>query len=158
MTEQQDNQIAETAVPGAQLNADGPNGAPEGNGTGEAGNGSQRQNREARYRVERNEARAERDELAQRVETLLTREAERVAAQHLAEPADLFTLGGVTVRDLLDERGDIDPEKVDAVATQILGTRPGLSRLAPATDPSQGHGGTPEPKTELSWGALLTDD
>lgn len=156
MTEHQDNQTAETTAAGSQLNADGSAALPEGEGTGEQENGSQRPNREARYRVERNEARQERDQLAQRVESLLTREAERVAAQHLAEPADLFTLTGKSVRDFVGEDGEVDGELILQAANEILGTRPGLSRHAPATDPSQGSS-SPRPKPKQpSWGALLT--
>jgi hypothetical protein len=114
----------------------------------------QRQNREARYRVERNQARAERDALARRVEQLLTREAERLAAKSLANPADLMTLGGVTINDLLDDDGEVDPEKVDAVVAEILASRPGLAKNAPAFDPTQGlQGGGNKPQP--SWGALI---
>lgn len=113
-----------------------------------------RQNREARYRVERNEARAERDALAKRVDQLLTREAERLAAKDLANPADLLTLGGVTIKDLLDDDGEVDPEKVDSVVAEILSTRPGLGKRGPAYDPTQGlPGGNVKPQP--SWGALL---
>ncbi|MDI9940876.1 hypothetical protein QM806_36565 [Rhodococcus sp. IEGM 1351] len=110
-------------------------------------------NKEARYRTERNEARTERDSLAERIERLQTRELERVAAKHLSVPADLLTLSGKTLADLLDDDGDVDPEKVAAVAVEVLGARPGLKPNDRATDPSQGHGshgrGTPR------WGDLL---
>lgn len=98
-------------------------------------------NREARYRVERNEAREEARQLQERIDSLLTREAERVAAQHLAEPADLFTLSGKSVRDFVGEDGELDTELVATTANEILGTRPGLSPVARATDRSQGLGG-----------------
>jgi hypothetical protein len=97
-------------------------------------------NREAKYRTERNEARTERDALAARVEALQTRELERIASKHLSAPADLLTLGGVTLDDLLDDNGDVDPEKVEEAARSVLGTRPGLGKLDRATDPTQGHG------------------
>ncbi len=129
----------------AKPQGDGPEGTPD---------APQRPNREARYRVERNEARAERDALAKRVDQLLTREAERLAAKDLANPADLLTLGGVTIKDLLDDDGEVDPEKVDSVVAEILGTRPGLAKNAPLFDPTQGvSGGNGRPKP--SWEALL---
>src|SRR5258707_673252 len=48
----------------------------------------QKSNKEARYRVERNEARAERDALAQRVERMQRDEADRVAADVAAVLAE----------------------------------------------------------------------
>lgn len=113
-------------------------------------------NREARYRVERNEARQERDTLAQRVAQLQTREAERIASRGLSEPADLFTVGGVTLAELVNDDGDVDPEKVNAVVTAILGARPGLGVNAGAYDLTQGHGG-PGGKATPTWGSLLTN-
>lgn len=139
---------------GPDFDADGLSANPEGDGPEGAPNTPQRPNREARYRVERNEARAERDALAKRVDQLLTREAERLAAKDLSNPADLLTLGGVTIKDLLDDDGEVDPEKVDAVVREILGTRPGLAKYSPLFDPTQGlSGGNGKPKP--SWGALL---
>ncbi|MBZ4547401.1 hypothetical protein GBQ42_25620 [Mycobacterium avium subsp. hominissuis] len=88
------------------------------------------------------------------MDQLLTREAERLAAKDLANPADLLTLGGVTITDLLDEDGEVDSEKVDAVVAEILSTRPGLGKRGPVYDPTQGlPGGNVKPQP--SWGALL---
>lgn len=104
--------------------------------------------REQRYRIERNEARA-------RVEQLLTREAERLASKHLSNPADLFSIGGAELSSLLDDQGDVDPEKVEALAVEILGSRPGLGVRQPATDPTQGRfGGKGKPKAD--WSVLLS--
>ncbi len=103
--------------------------------------------REQRYRLERNEARA-------RVEQLLTREAERLASKHLSNPADLFSIGGAELSSLLDDQGDVDPEKVEAVAVELLGSRPGLRAYRPATDPTQGQGGGGG-KPKADWSVLL---
>jgi hypothetical protein len=97
--------------------------------------------KEARYRVERNEARQERDSLTQRVQTLLSREAERVASKHLSEPSDLFTLSGKSVNDFIGEDGELDTELIVQVANDLLGNRPGLGVSAGAYDPTQGKGG-----------------
>ncbi|MCK5753762.1 MAG: hypothetical protein KAH46_13785 [Mycobacterium sp.] len=160
MTEHQDNQTAETTVPGDESNADNSNGAPTVETTGEQqndaqnGNESRKGNREARYRVERNEARHERDALQQRIDSLLTREAERVASKHLAEPADLFTLTGKSVRDFVGEDGELDAELVTATANEILGTRPGLKPADSATDRSQGLGGGAQ-STGPTWSDVI---
>ena len=122
---------------------------PEGNDTGEA----PRANREARYRVERNEARDERDALAQRVEQLQNRELERIASRALSNPADLLTLSGKTLADFLDEDGELDVELITDTANDLLGTRPGLRPLPRAVDHSQGRGSTGA--TVADWSSLL---
>lgn len=122
----------------------------EGNDSGEQNN-----SREKRYRLERNEARQERDALAQRVESLLTREAERIASRALAEPADLFTLTGKTVRDFVDpESGELDEELILDTANDLLGVRPGLGKNPPAVDITQGHG-FQGGKPKIGWDSLL---
>ena len=95
-------------------------------------------NREARYRVERNQARNERDALARRVELLQTRELERLASKALSNPADLLTLSGKTLEDFIGDDGELDADLIDEAANEVLGTRPGLRRGVPAVDRSQG--------------------
>ena len=82
------------------------------------------------------------------------RELEGLAGQHLATPADLLKLGGVTLADLLDDQGEVDPELVESVAKDVLATRPGLRPNQPAIDRTQGLGWTPG-KATPTWDALL---
>jgi hypothetical protein len=157
MTTQQDNQTPDA---GAQLDADGSAQAPavdtndETGSSAQNGNEGRKGNREARYRVERNEAREEARQLRERIDSLLTREAERVASKHLAEPADLFTLSGKSVRDFLGEDGELDAELVTSTANEILGTRPGLRPADSAVDRSQGLGGGAQ-STGPQWSDVL---
>lgn len=113
-------------------------------------------NREARYRVERNEARAERDALAQRVERMQRAEVERLASDGLSHPADLFSLSGNELADYLTDDGDVDAEKVAADVAAILAERPGLQRpkFPAGFDPTQGTGGRP-PKGQATLAHLL---
>ncbi|ORB67686.1 hypothetical protein [Mycolicibacterium tusciae] len=149
----------QTPLQGAESAADERTDLAEGDGSGEPENGSggQKGNREARYRVERNEARSERDALAQRVERMQRAEVERLAADGLSHPADVFSLSGNELADYLTEDGDVDVEKVAADVAAILAERPGLRKFTPGYDPSQGTGGRPQTKREPSWGALLKD-
>jgi hypothetical protein len=142
---------------GHQIDADAPEPTPEGNDTGEVENGSdgQKGNREARYRVERNQYREERDALAQRVEQLQTRELERIASKSLSNPADLLTLSGKSLRDFIGQDGELDAELVAAVANDLLGTRPGLRPRQPAFDLSQGQGNDRPAKAQPTFAALL---
>jgi hypothetical protein len=112
-------------------------------------------NREARYRTERNSARDERDTLAQRIESLQTRELERIASKHLSNPADLLTLSGKSLADFVGEDGELDAEAIHATADYLLGSRPGLRPGQAAHDRSQGLGDIP--KSQPTWGSLLSD-
>ncbi|MGL6235108.1 MAG: hypothetical protein ACRC20_07160 [Segniliparus sp.] len=107
-----------------------------------------------RWRAELDEARAERDALADLVSRMRGRELERLAAQHLAVPGDLLALTGTALGDYLDDAGDIDPAKVQGTARGVLASRPGLAPQTPATDRTQGHG-TPTAPSGPDWGALL---
>ena len=55
-------------------------------------------------------------------------EVERLAADDLTHPADLFTLSGNELADYLTEDGDVDVEKVAADVAAILAERPGLQK------------------------------
>ena len=148
MTE--DQTTAQTPVPGSESPADGLTAPPEGGSTGEG----QKSNKEARYRVERNEARAERDAMTQRVERMQRAEVERLAADGLSHPADLFSLSGNELADYLTESGEVDAEKVAADVAAVLAERPGLRKQTPGYDPSQGLGGKP-PKGSPSFADLM---
>jgi hypothetical protein len=110
--------------------------------------------REARYRVERNEARAERDALAARIEAMQLHQVEHYAAQHLAEPKDLLALSGLELAELLTEDGFADPEKIRDAASEVAAARPGLAVNSPAYDPTQGSGGSASRGTP-QWSTLL---
>lgn len=132
--------------------------APESESTTEqtpGSSGAPKANKEARYRVERNEARAERDALAQRVARLQRAEVERLAADSLSHPADVFTMSGNDVADYLTEAGEVDADKVAADVAAILAERPGLRKNAPAFDPTQGTGGGIRQKPEPTMAHLL---
>ena len=66
--------------------------------------------------------------LAERVETLQTRELERIASKSLSNPADLLTLSGKAMADFLDESGELDAELITGTARERRGSRPGLGR------------------------------
>lgn len=112
-------------------------------------------NREAKYRTERNSARESLAAAEARIEAMQLREVERLAAD-LAQPSDLFEVGGVTLADLLSESGDVDNDAVTEAVSALIEQRPGLA-LNPtvrATDPSQGRGGNPAGRKAASWSDL----
>lgn len=112
-------------------------------------------NREARYRVERNQAREALVAAQARIDGLLTAEVHRLADE-LAQPSDLFEVGQVTLADLLDEAGNIDSEAVAESVAALIAARPGLAKhpRQPVYDPQQGwgrQGGLPQ----LSFSGLF---
>lgn len=135
---------APTADPGAQIDGDERTAGVDTETTGEQQNGSQADKglREARdrYRGERDSARDELAAAQARIEAMQTREVERLAGAHLAQPGDLLTLSGKTLADFLDDNGDVGAELVSEAAADVLAARPGLRPNARAVDPSQGIG------------------
>lgn len=137
-----DNQTTDqTSVQAPESPADGQTATPEGGSTGEP----QKLNKEARYRVERNEAREALAVSEARVAQLQRAEVERLAGESLAMPGDLFSLSGNELADYLGDDGTVDPEKVAADVAAILAERPGLQKQTHPVgyDPSQGRGGRP---------------
>lgn len=72
----------------------------------------------ARYRRRLRDVEAQRDALADRLETLQRREIERLAAQIVEKGAAVW-LGGAAVEDFLDNDGEIDPDKVAQTAEHM---------------------------------------
>ncbi len=86
----------------------------------------------ARYRRRLRETESERDALTARVEQYQRAEAERIAAESLAAPADLWLFTDVAA--VLNDEGDVDPEKVREIGRTVAAERPGLARVAPSFD------------------------
>lgn len=137
----------ETTVPEAVAPADEPTDLPDGDDTGGP--------KEARFRRERNEARAEVATLAERIAGYQRAEVERIAAETMAHASDVFSLSGNDVTDYLTDDGHIDADKVKADVAAILAERPGLARRASATDPSQGSGGDRPRKHTSTWADVI---
>jgi hypothetical protein len=112
-------------------------------------------NREAaKYRHRAKAAEAERDQLAERLQVLQRAEVQRRAAEHLADGADIWR-DGATLEDLLTDSGDIDPDKVSALAKGLVDAHRHWRKTAPAAPPasavtSNGKiGGRADP--EVTW-------
>jgi len=150
------NQETDTPVPGSESNAGGVSSASGTPGTPEAGNGSQKANKEARYRTERNAAREALTAAEARIERMQRAEVERLAADAgLAHASDVFTMSGNDLADYLDDDGNVDPEKVAADVAAVLTERPGLRKNAPVFDPTQGLGGGKPKQPTPSWESMF---
>jgi hypothetical protein len=61
-------------------------------------------------------------------------EVQRVAAEHLIDPSDIWT-APASLSDLLDEYGVPDPAKVADAAKALADNKPHLAAAAPVTKP-----------------------
>jgi hypothetical protein len=80
--------------------------------------------REQKYRQRLRDAQTEVARLQNLTESMLTDEVLRIAAAKLADPADMFIDSTTSVYDLLDERGRVDPDKVNARIDELLQAHP----------------------------------
>lgn len=108
-----------------------------------------------KYRRRLRETEAQRDQLQARVVALQTAEARRLAGEALADPDDLFAVGGVALESLLDQAGDVSAEAVAQAVAGMLATRPRLAKDRPdPRDPGQGanRGYTAPPRSGFADG------
>lgn len=152
--------VQETTQNGAVADAGAQTAPPAGEGTGEPDDGSQspdgsKGSREARYRTERNAAREELATAHGRIEAYQRAEVERLAAEHLAVPAD-FWLSENAVADYVDpETGAVDADRVAEDVRLLIEERPRLGSRSPAFDPSRGMGGGTPPAKVASWSSAF---
>lgn len=144
-----DPQEAATPAPPADPPQDGaqpPADPPEG-GNSEA----------AKYRRRLRDTEAERDAHAARIEAFQRRDVARLAGESLAQPEDLFDVGGRDLADLLDDSGEVDPEKVSLASAALLESRPGLAKTKEQPWPGLGQGRVGESVASgASWAGLLS--
>lgn len=110
----------------AQIDAEPPTPPPEGDSASadasevtldsEHADSAKPRSRDAKTRLELRETKT-------RLERMQRAEAERIARDHLADPTDMW-VAGVSVNDLLDERGDLDTEKITATVEQLIEAHP----------------------------------
>jgi hypothetical protein len=112
-------------------------------------------NKEARYRVERNQAREALATAQARIEQLHRLDVERLAGAHLSAPQDIW-LSGNQADDYIGEGGYVDAERVHEDAKLLVSERPGLRKSQSAVDPSQGHGGSTPSRPTPTFGDLLS--
>lgn len=110
---------------------DAPESATE--ASGDASKPASKNAEAAKWRVAAREAQTERDELRAKLDSFLRADAERIAAEFLAVPGDLFDVVGATLDDLLDDDGRVSAEKVKELADAAVKARPGLA--APGMTP-----------------------
>lgn len=111
----------------------------------------------AKYRRRLRETEAQRDAHAARIEAFQRRDVARIAGETLAQPTDLFDVGGRELADLLDDDGEVDEEKVSLAAAALLESRPGLAKAKEQPWPAaMGQGRQGESfSPAASWAGLL---
>lgn len=124
-------------------------GATETDATGAAGDepgqeGSERQSgnaEAAKYRRQARDAQQERDSLRTQLDAMRTREVERLAADTLADGADVWH-GGTNLASLVADDGTVSADAVKARADAIAGEKPHYKRRASTGELSQGPRGS----------------
>lgn len=81
----------------------------------------------ARWRTQFRDAETRLTAAQGRIDGFLRADAERIAGAHLDNAADLFEIGKVDLSDLLDEGGNVDPDKVSDASTALVADRPKLA-------------------------------
>jgi hypothetical protein len=104
----------------------------------------------AQRRRQLREVEVERDALREQLTTYQRGEVERMVAERLTAPADLFLT--VELADLVGGDGRLDPEKVTAAADQAVAERP---HWAVTGRPNLHQGTRPAPPEPPSFGAQL---
>ena len=136
---------------------------PQAEPIGDDDRGDDRGSREAaKYRRQLRDTKAERDALSERLSTLQRREAERLAAEHLADGADVWR-DGLDVAALLDDDGNIDSAKVADAAQAARNAHPHWAApRVPKRNPagrgsfrSGGTGRSPHDVGATSWQKVL---
>lgn len=110
----------------------------------------------ARYRIERNEARAERDNLAGRLATMQRRACESAVADLLEQPADLWDIGHADVAEFFSDADELDTDVLRGIVGTMLETRPGLAKQKKFDGPRNwGQGGAIPPAASSRWSDVV---
>lgn len=108
----------------------------------------------AKYRRALRAAEKERDALAQRLGTMQTAEAERIAATHLADGSDLWS-HVPDLSALLDDDGNLDHDRVKGTALELLKAKPHWGRQHPKAS-KLGSGAAARPQSDgVGWSSVL---
>ena len=140
------------AIDGAQMPVEATDSVSEGDDTGEHPDDVKWRQR---YRQAETQLIVERARLSE----IARREAERLAAVHLEDPADLWR-DGLDVADILGDDGLVDPQLVDSKAHSVIEQHPHWRRAKPVTGaPASAvtsDGKIPSGPTEPTWADLLS--
>lgn len=147
-----DTTTTDTAIPGPQDAADATD-TTSGTDTPDAATDAQPTNEAKKYRLRLRETEAALTAANERIAAMQRADAERIASSHLAEPGDLWSLGGSELADVLDDDGNISADAVTSLAEGIVKSRPGLRKQSKAVDPSQGR--SAEVQADVSWSGLF---
>lgn len=128
----------EAAQPDSADDGDNPDaGDDQHDGTGADEAKSAANKEAAKWRTKFRAAELERDGLVTRLEHLQRTEAQRIAATHLADGADVWRDGAKLTR-VLDDDGNVDPARVAEVAAEVAAAHPHYGRRPPTANLKRG--------------------
>ena len=116
-------------------------------------------NREAaKYRTQLREKESQLTDAQTRIERFQRREVERIAAERLAQPADVLAFGA-ELSAMIGEDGEVDAELVGTAVTDLTTSRPGLAKGARPgprhSDFGQGRTGASHAAPAAAWSDVI---
>jgi hypothetical protein len=139
--------------PQEQAQAPAAGAAPEAAQDDDRGRDERPATREARYRREAREAQAQVAELTERVTRMQRAEVERMAAR-LHNPSDFWT-AGVDLAELLNEDGEVNPERVAEAVAALADSKPYLMKPPRRSNFGQGNRTPVDLDSGTTWGSVL---
>jgi hypothetical protein len=109
----------------------------------------------AKYRKRLRATEAERDALAAKLEGHQRREAERILAEHVTTPADVWMARPEALAGLLDDEGQVDADRVADLAVDVLEGHPGWKLTPRPTGRDFDAGVRPPAPAAPSWSGVL---
>lgn len=113
----------------------------------------------AKWRRRTRDAEAQIETLTGRLAVVQRAQAEQIAAEHLADGADMWK-DGATIEELLDDEGNLDAEKVAELAAATAAQHPHWSKRTRRLPMKRSVGlasgaSAPADRTKASWSSVL---
>lgn len=157
MTDQPSPENVESTAPTDEESRPEAERRPEAQQTPDGETVPRHERREGRHRERLREAEAERDELRRMLNDRDRAEAERLAADLLLNPADLWLLIGDDPTPLRDETGRVSADRMTALLADQLADRPYLRRSSygVARNGDTGPRGRAIPRPPEGWDKVI---
>jgi hypothetical protein len=111
--------------------------------------------REARYRTELRAVQAERDAMAEQLGAYRRDHCQRVVADLLEQPADLWQIGQADPSAFFNDAGELDETELRAAAGALVDERPRLARPRGPRHENFGQFTQAPPPKRIGWNEVI---